>query len=157
MNNTYMKDKYFTTRITGHAYDRIKERLETMTQNNDITAKEAEIIEDNLHYVLNYDFDNYTSYGILLGKFEINPDSALLTQKHKTGMYYEINSLDDRDIIRDSTGNELWAIIRNGRLITAFLRKTIQRNTADMPRKQGGLGVDEVVDNIRKFLLEHKF
>ena len=152
-----MNDKYFTTQITKHAYDRIKERMETMTQNNDITSVESENIDTNLHDVLNFDFDNYTSYGILLGKFEINPKSLLVTQKHKTGTYYEINSLDYQDIVRDSTGNELWAIIRNGRLITAFLRKTIQRNTADQPRKQGGLGVDEVVDNLNSFILEHKY
>jgi len=152
-----MNDKYFTTQITKHAYDRIKERLETMTSNGDITVKEATNLEDNLHFVLNNDFDNHTSYGISLGTFEINPDSALVTQKHKTGTYYEINSLDYQDVIRDSTGNELWAIIRNGRLITAFLRKTIQRHTAEKPRKQGGLGVDVVVDNIRKYLLEHNY
>jgi len=152
-----MNDKYFRTQITTHAYDRITERLETMTQNNDITPVEAENINKNLHHILDNSFDNEMSYGIMLGRFEINPTSGLVTQKHRTGTYYEINSLDNQDIIRDSTGNELWAIVRNGRLITAFLRKTIQRKTAEMPRKQGGLGVNEVIDNISKFLLETKF
>jgi len=152
-----MKDKYFTTQITRHAYDRITERLETMTKNSDVTPVESENIDKNLHNLLNFDFDNQESFGILLGKFEINPDSELVTQKHRTGTYYEINSLDHEDIVRDSTGNEFWAIVRNGRLITAFLRKSIQRNTAEKPRKQGGLGVDEVVDNLNSFILEHKF
>jgi len=138
-------------KITEHALERIMERLETMTSNNDITEEESEEIKRNLNNIINYEFNNYSSYGIMFGKFNINLDSNLLTEKHKTGTYYEINSLDDKDVIRDSTGNEFWGIIRSNKLVTAFLRKTIQRHTAEKPRNHGGLGVEQVIDDFDNF------
>jgi len=137
--------------ITEHALERIMERLETMTSNNDITEEESEEIKRNLKNIINFDFNRYSSYGIMIGRFNINPNSSLITKKHKTGIYYEINSLDHMDVIRDSTGNEFWGIVRNNRLVTAFLRKTIQRKTAEKQRNDGGLGVDEVIDDFDKF------
>lgn len=138
-------------KITEHALERIMERLETMTGNNDITKEESDEIKRNLNNIINYNFDNYFSYGIMFGRFNINLDSKLVTKKHKTGIYYEINSIDDKDVIRDSTGNEFWGIIRNNKLVTAFLRKTIQRKTAEKSRNHGGLGVDKVIDDFDKF------
>jgi hypothetical protein len=142
----------FETEISVHSYQRIKERLNSMTTNNDITPQEAANIERNLSRVINYDFKPDKSYGILLGKFNINPSSTLVTTKHKSGTYYEINSADQHDIVKDSTGNEFWGIIRENRLVTVFLRKTIQRQTAEQPRDMGGLGVDTVIDNFEKYL-----
>jgi hypothetical protein len=84
----------------------------------------------------------------MLGRFQINPKSKLITKKHKSGTYYQINSIDEFDVIKDSTGNEFWVIIRNQKLITGFLRKTIQRLTAEKPRDFGGLGVDVVIENV---------
>jgi len=134
--------------VTEHAYNRFEERLKGMCANDDITKEELKIIMENLNFILESDFDKEISYGIMLGRFNINPKSYLVTKKHPSGVYYEINSKDEYDIVKDSTGNEFWIIIRNNRLITAFLRKTIQRKTAHMPRDEGGLGVDVVVDKI---------
>jgi len=143
-----MDTQKFKTKITEHGYDRITERLDRMTKNSDITVKEEEIIKANLSVVLNYDFKPNKSYGVMLGRFNINPKSKLVTEFHKSGTYYEINSLDKHDIMLDSTGNEFWGVVRSNGLVTAFLRKTVQRRTANEPRNMGGLGVDIVIDNI---------
>lgn len=143
-----MDTQNFKTKITEHAYNRITERLEGMTKNNDITVKEEESIKANLNAILNYDFKSNKSYGVMLGRFGINPKSKLITEFHKSGVYYEINSIDHHDIMKDSTGNEFWGIVRSNGLVTAFLRKTVQRRTANQPRDMGGLGVDIVIDNI---------
>jgi len=131
--------------ITEHAYNRIEERLEHMCDKDDITEEEQETIMENLNLISERDFEKDISYGIMLGRFKINPKSYLVTKKHPSGVYYEINSKDEYDVVKDSTGNEFWVIIRNNRLITAFLRKTVQRQTAHMPRDEGGLGVDEII------------
>jgi hypothetical protein len=144
-----MEELRFKTKITKHAYDRIEKRLNTMKSNNDITESEALTIEATFKNILNHQFENTISYGIMLGRFTINPKSKLITKKHKSGTYYEINSMDEFDVIKDSTGNEFWIIIRNGRLITGFLRKTIQRLTAEKARDFGGLGVDVVIDEFK--------
>lgn len=141
----------FKTDITEHAYSRLKERLDKMVTYGDITSNEAKLLESNLNEVLRKGFNQSKSFGIKIGKFQINPESSLVTRKHKTGIYYEINSADQYDVIKDSTGNEFWVVIRNNRLVTAFLRKTIQRNTAKQPRDMGGLGVDIIIDDINKF------
>lgn len=140
----------FKTSITEHAYTRIKERLERMTRNNDITIDESNIIETNLNNVLKRGFTTDKSFGIKIGSFRINPKSTLVTEKHNSGVYYEIYSSDSFDVVKDSTGNEFWVIVRNNNLVTAFLRKTVQRRTANKPRNEGGLGVDYVIDDISK-------
>lgn len=144
----------FEAEVTSHAKERIDTRLKRMTANHDITMQEAGTIDSNLNNILRFDFNPNRSYGIMLGRFNINPNSRLVTKKHKSGTYYEINSMDEYDIVKDSTGNEFWGIVRNNRLITAFLRKTIQRKTAENPRDSGGLGVDEVIDNFDDYIKE---
>ena len=145
-----MEELRFNTQITEHAYSRIEERLNKMRSNSDITAEEATNIEKTFKKILSHEFEFNKSYGIILGRFIINPKSKLITQKHKSGTYYEINSMDNFDIIKDSTGNEFWVIIRNKKLVTGFLRKTVQRHTAEKPRDFGGLGVDCVIDDFDK-------
>lgn len=136
------------TEISGHAHARIIERIVNMTNCGDISHDDANNIKLNLNLILNHEFDYKKSYGIMLGRFNINPNSRLMTDIHKSGIYYVIYSMDCNDIIKDSTGNELWCIIRYNKIITAFLRKTVQRKTACESRNAGGLGVDFVIDNI---------
>lgn len=142
----------FKTKITEHGYLRLRERLNKMCKDNDITVEEYARIERNLNNILEHEFDSNKSYGIMLGSFLINSNSKLITSKHKSGVYYEILSIDRHDVFKDSTGNEIWAIIRNGCLVTVFLRKTVQRSTAEQPRDFGGLGVDVVIDRFNKYL-----
>lgn len=144
--------KIFEATVSSHAYLRIKERLKTMVSNKDITPQEAIDIDRNVNNIVNHNFNPNKSYGILLGKFNINPNSSLVTNRHRSGEYYEINSLSSGDVIRDSTGNEFWGIVRNNRLITIFLRKNVQRQTAERPRNMGGLGVDLVIDDFNQYL-----
>lgn len=140
------------TVVTGHAYNRLKERLKGMTQNNDITSQEASNIEKNIEFIMHANIDMNTSYGVLIGDFNINSKSSLLTKFHKSGDYYEINSRGADDVVKDSTGNEFWGIIRGGRLITVFLRKTVQRKTAHLARNNGGLGVDKVILDLKDMM-----
>jgi len=137
--------------ITAHALERLMERLDKMTNNDDITEQEATEIRKTVNKIVKKEFDSFTSYGIMFGRFAINPESRLVTEKHNSGVYYEINSLDHQDVMRDSTGNEFWGIIRGNRMVTAFLRKTVQSKTAHKPRNQGGLGVDVVIKNFNNF------
>ena len=149
--------KIFETNLTNHSYSRIIQRLEIMKKNNDITNNEFNKIKNNLSSMLNYNFNPNKSYGLKLGEFNINPESSLITDKHKSGIYYTINSLDSNDIIKDYTGNELWGIVRNNKLITVFLRKTIQRKSAENDRMNGGLGVNEIIDNLPNYILAQKY
>lgn len=142
----------FKTQISEHGYNRLRERLEKMTIHGDITAIEAFQMEYILNQILKRGFNPNKSYGIKLGTFSINPNSFLVTRKHPSGVYYEIYSADPNDIIKDSTGNEFWVIIRNNKLITSFLRKSIQRSTASKPRNAGGLGVDIIIDDFNRYL-----
>jgi hypothetical protein len=137
-------------KITDHAYNRITERLESMCDKDDITEEEQLELTENLQLVLDTEFKRDLSYGVKLGGFKINPKSYLATKKHPSGIYYEICSKDDNDVVKDSTGDEFWVIIRDNKLITSFLRKAIQSLTANKPRNEGGLGVDMVIDNICK-------
>ena len=142
----------FESEVSPHAYRRIKERLKIMSNNNDITSQEAAYIDNNVNNVINHNFNTNKTYGINLGRFKINPNSALVTHKHKSGSYYEINSVDGNDIVKDSTGNEFWGVVRNNTLVTISLRKSIQRHTAEESRNSGGLGVDMIIDDFNKYL-----
>jgi hypothetical protein len=140
--------KLFESDVSGHAYKRLNDRVKVMKDKHDITPAEAANIEHSLNQIGAYNFRPDKSYGIMLGRFNINPNSAIKTEKHPSGVYYTIDIIGEGD----STGNEIWAIIRNNKLITVFLRKTIQRLTADRPVKQKGLGVDHIIDNFDDFL-----
>ncbi|BBI90584.1 hypothetical protein HYO65_gp192 [Tenacibaculum phage PTm1] len=106
--------------ISNHLLDRLKERLNEFSE-IDIQNKLRNQFFKNIKLVSNHHFENYIDYAVKLGEFEPNKNSKY---------YYEI---DGRDYYRlndffgkDSTGNEIWVIVRRNRLITVMLRKTIQ-------------------------------
>lgn len=143
--------KLFETEVVGHAETRINDRLKKMVDFGYITTIEANTISNNLKKVLSHEFDRYKSYGIKLGSFNVDPDSTSSNNVSwdAGNPYYRIWSEDRSDIVKDSTGNEFWGIIRNNKLITVFLRKDYQIRSAHKERNDdGGLGVTDVIVNI---------
>jgi len=140
--------------INAHADQRLEQRLETMYNNGDITPREYQIIRSNFDKILENNFNekkedgSTMSYGIFLGSFRPNPKSPLytVTNTHNPGIpFYEILSNTDSVFPKDSTGDEMWAIIRNNVVETIMLRKRLQRkfNADDRSTGTGGLGVDK--------------
>lgn len=148
----------FETDISGHAFGRIKNRLDLMKAGGDITSEEYDEIKRNLNNILSYEFDS-KSYGIFLGKFQPNPKSPLytVTNPYDPGIpFYQIFS-DDGVFAKDSTGDEMWAIVRNNILKTVMLRKSLQRRSMNKERNvDGGLGVDVAIPNLEKYLANEK-
>jgi len=143
----------FEADIAPHAQQRVEDRLNKMVEGGHITPMEAENISMNLSKVLNYNYGD-KSYGIRLGRFHVDPKlNPELISMDGGRPYYRIWSDNRDDIVKDSTGNEFWGIIRNNRLITMFLRKDYQRRSAHKPlNDDGGLGVDDVIDNFDDFI-----
>lgn len=148
----------FETDVSGHAYQRINLRLNDMKAGADITPEEDAEIRKNLNLILSNEFDS-KDYGIFLGSFKPNPNSSLYTTKNSHDPeipFYQIYS-DDGIFARDSTGDEMWAILRNNVLKTVMLRKNLQRRSMHNDRNNdGGLGVDEVILNLETFLENEK-
>ncbi len=148
----------FETDISGHAFDQMRKRLDRMKSGGDITPEEDAEIRKNLNSILTHEFDS-KDYGIFLGAFKPNPKSPLytITNPYDPGIpFYQIFS-DDGVFAKDSTGDEMWAIIRNNVLKTVMLRKSVQRRSMNKERNvDGGLGVDIAIPNLEKFLANEK-
>lgn len=145
-------------KLNDHALHRVKERLNRMKIDNDLTPREIDIISSNLQKILEYDFSPKKSYGILLGTFKPNPQSRLYTDTNKwdPGIpYYEIYGEGLDDVVKDSTGEEFWAIVRENIVTTVMLRKNNQREFALNDREDnGGLGVQVVSINIDNLIAD---
>lgn len=147
--------KGIETEINTHALQRLEGRLNLMGANGDITPREEETIRKNLKNVVDYNFDPNKTYGIFLGSFIPNPKSHLYTNTNAfdPGIpFYQIFS-NDGIFANDSTGDEMWGIIRNNTIKTVMLRKRLQRRSANKPRMEdGGLGVDIVIPDFNNFV-----
>ena len=152
--------------VARHAKERIDSRLNKMASRGDLSPVEVQTISGNLDKVINHlgKFEENKSYGIRLGRFHVNPESKTIEKPGEAfvvpdrgRVYYRIwgDSADRKDLLAtDSTGNEMWAVVRNNTLVTMFLRKDYQRAAALEKRLQGsgGLGVEDVIDNFDEFL-----
>ena len=151
--NEELKD--IETEINTHTLQRLEQRLDSMSANGDITSNEDETIRKNLENIVGYKFDPNKSYGIFLGSFIPNPKSRLYTNKNEydPGIpFYQIFS-NDGIFAKDSTGDEMWGIVRDNTLKTVMLRKRLQRRSANKPRMEdGGLGVDKVIPDFDSFI-----
>lgn len=138
------------TEVDKHAADQVKARLDRMARDGDITKAEEAKIRGTLDKVIAHDFGD-RDYGIFLGSFVPNPNSMLYTDRNQWNPgipFYEINING-----KDSTGDEMWAIVRNGRLKTVMLRKSLQRRSADKERfDDGGLGVETPIFDFDVYL-----
>lgn len=146
----------FQVEIDSHAYNRLKQRLDKMAKNHEITNEENDIIRINLNAIMSYELNPKIDFGIFLGKFIPQPNSLsyTITNSHDPGIpFYQIYSEGYNDIIVDSTGDEFWAIIRKNVLKTVMLRKKLQKRSANKERNDdGGLGVNKVIWDVNKFI-----
>jgi len=150
----------FKVDVDSHAYERLKQRLDRMAKNHDITDDENNTIRNNLNAIISYGLKPTIDFGIFLGEFKPQPISRLytITNSHDPNIpFYEIYSEGHGDIMVDSTGDEFWAIIRKNRLKTVMLRKKLQRRSADKERNNdGGLGVDKVIWDVNEFITKQE-
>lgn len=140
--------------INAHAEQRLEQRLELMAKIGDITPREYQIIRGNFDKILQNSFNEKNedgstrSYGIFLGGFRPNPKSPLYTVTNPYNMgipFYTVLDNSDPVFSKDSTGDEMWAIVRENVVETIMLRKRLQRRSAAEERGSGdgGLGVDK--------------
>lgn len=127
---------------TGHLLDRVRTRIGSMTD-EDLNPQVRQQILMNLEKVQNMNFPPNKSYGILLGEFLPKPSSSLYVEVGGRG-YYQIMEFG-----KDSTGDQIWVVVRNNKVPTLMLRKRIQ--SADLNHLKSKLDVDVVVRNIGKF------
>lgn len=135
---------------TKHSIDRISERIkETDIASDD----EFKIINNNLQLIRNTDFPINKSFAILLNRLRVKKDSPyyVLVENRE---YYRI--IDNSGILEhDSTGNEVWVIIRENEIKTVMLRKDIQ--TKDAGQNCNKLHVDYSIKNPNKYIINDKF
>jgi hypothetical protein len=108
------------TKVSAHLFDRLKERMSDFSD-EDISSQEKGFLDQYLSILLNIDFDRNKSFAIKVLDLNVNKGS-----KHFRGVkgrnYYSINDF----LGRDSTGNQIWVIVRRNTAITIMLRKDIQ-------------------------------
>lgn len=119
---------------TNHLFGRLKGRIDTLSD-AEITNSKKRFLDKYLDIVKRLNYNPSDSFAIKVIDLEINPESKLYINV-RGREYYRINDF----LGRDSTGNQIWIIIRNNKLTTAMLRKDIQPVSK--------LRVDYVVHNI---------
>lgn len=133
-------------KITQHQLDRIAERFEIFTS-NDLKFVIKNHIKHNLKLLGKIKLDSDKSFGIRLCHFIPNKDSKYYKVVNNDRPYY---SIVDDEIIHDSTGDQFWVIIRQNKITTFMLRKSIQTN--DLKHNLEKLRVDEVIIDLPKYI-----
>lgn len=136
--------------VSKHQIERIEERFNVFTS-EDISFAFKNHVKHNLTLLGKVKLPNNKSYEIMLGSFE--PKS---TSKHHVvvGGNRSYYSIIDDEVISDSTGNQFWIIVRNNKIKTFMLRKSIQ--TADLEHNLEKLRVDEVILSLPTFIKQSK-
>ena len=124
-----------------HLFNRLKGRID-MLSDVEITSRSKSHLTRYLDILLKLDFNPRQSFAIKVLDLDVNPDSKLYVNVNGRE-YYRLNDF----MGRDSTGDQIWVIVRNNRAITIMLRKHIQ--------PEYKLGVDTVVKNIDDLSLIH--
>lgn len=136
-------------RGSEHQLERITERFEVFTS-NDISFAFKNHIKRNISLLSKLKLPFGKSFGIMLGSFEPNKESEYYKVVGGNRSYYSI--IDDT-VISDSTGDQFWVVVRQNRVTTFMLRKSIQ--TTDLNHNLEKLRVDEVILNIQKYIKEN--
>lgn len=106
---------------TSHFEDRVSERLSRLTD-LEVSKEDKEELLKNLKDVQNLSLNSSISFGVRLLKFNISPYSPLFYSTPDGREYYRF-----RDFLGvDTTGDEVWAIVRECRIVTIMFRKSIQ-------------------------------
>jgi len=108
-----------------HLIKRFIDRISIMTD-EDISSVDKDKIITNIHKAIVTEFDPYTDFAVFLGEFTPKPTSEHYYKMHDGREYYRVMSNDDYDMLKDSTGNQFWMIVRRNKIHTIFLRKSIQ-------------------------------
>jgi hypothetical protein len=106
--------------FTQHIFDRLEDRLDQFYDEEISSDKRREITRllNNLRLM---DFHPNHSFALKVADLEINRDSELYVNV-RGREYYRVDDF----MGRDSTGNQIWMIIRDNRATTIMLRKDIQ-------------------------------
>jgi len=134
---------------SAHFFDRIEQRIHGLK--NDLSSGEMKGTMNSINLLRNYDFPS-GNFAVRVGKFRPNPDSELYVSVGRDGRgYYQI--MDDA-VLTDSTGDEIWAVVRDNKVTTVMLRKTIQ--TKDVAHNNDRMDVDHSIYNLEKFINSKK-
>ena len=127
---------------TRHSTERIWERIRRMG-----IAKGLELdnIFLNLQKVKDMVFPKRYSFAVMLGQVVPDPSSPYFYEIDGR-KYYQVT---DSDTLADSTGDQIWAVIRDNVINTIMLRKAIQ--TKDPEHNKEKMRVDYSIKNIDKF------
>ncbi len=136
--------------VSQHQLNRITERFEVFT-NTDIRFAVKNHLKHNLRLLGKLNLPKDKSYGIQLCHFVPNKVSKHYKVINNDRAYY---SIVDDEVIHDSTGDQFWVVIRQNKITTFMLRKSIQ--TSNLEHNLEKLRVDEVITNLSKFLKESK-
>jgi hypothetical protein len=128
-----------------HSNDRIKERIKVFSD-SDISPNIKNQIFNNIDLLNRIDLNPSKSYGIMIGSFNPNSKSPHYVDVNGKG-YYQI--MDD-GVIHDSTGDQLWVVVRENKATTVMLRKSIQ--TRDINHNKEKLMVDEIIRDLPTYL-----
>ena len=131
--------KIFNALITevvesNHIIDRLKSRVDALSF-AEISNLKKEYLSKYLDIVKSLEYDPKYSFAIKIIDLEINQESNFYVNINGRE-YYRINDF----LGKDSTGNQIWVIIRNNKLMTTMLRKNIQPTD--------NLRVDYILKNI---------
>ena len=130
---------------TEHALERVGERILKM-DDVDINSSKKDKILTNLELVKEFNFPDYESFIIFLGDFKPNPKSPLYVKIDNEGYYKIVDIVTNKD----STGDQIWAIVRNNEIKTVMLKKNTQ--TKNEKQIEFGNNVNNVIWNIDKYI-----
>lgn len=130
---------------TEHALERVGERILKM-DDVDIDSGRKDRILTNLELVKEFNFPDYESFIIFLGDFKPNPKSPLYVKIGGKGYYRIIDIATNKD----STGDQIWAVIRENQIKTVMLKKHTQ--TTDENSIKFGNNVNNVIWNIGSYI-----
>jgi len=132
---------------TNHEIERLKSRFSVFTPEDLSNADKVKILR-NISLLNSLELNPRESYGVRLGDFQINPNSKYYF-KIGDREYYRLNN----ELVKDSTGNEFWVIVRNNRITTFMLRKEVQSNSESYLKEK--LRVDNVIFDLNSIMNEN--
>lgn len=146
---SFIKEKFrvalLEVETSVHFFDRIQQRIDGMK--DDLSSGEMSGILNNLALLRDYEFPS-GSYAVRVGTFYPKPESDLYVSVGRDNRgYYQI--IDDA-VLTDSTGDEIWAVVRDNKVTTVMLRKRIQ--TKDVEHNNMRMDVDQSIYNLDKFI-----
>jgi hypothetical protein len=114
------KEQNLIQMSTKHYNERLEFRIGQISD-NDISKEDKTLLVENLKLVAAKRYCKKTSFAVRLVAFNVIKASKFFVNVCGRS-YLSINDF----LGKDSTGNEVWAIIRGGKIVTVMFRKDIQ-------------------------------